>query len=172
MTVVQTRPIEQKIVKRVRLRSMICVDPKPTTHPERARETGVLAGMRQHEDDHAKGEQHVHGDRSDADDLAHALTLPAPASQNRRWTVPRTRQRDAAHDVRSDRGPGHSDDVGVARGGFDPECGVGDARAEHERGGGAPAALELEDGREERGDEQPDGHRRRGRARRARRSRA
>ena len=39
---------------------------------EGAREAGVLAGVRQHQDDHAEREQHVHGDRGDADDLAHA----------------------------------------------------------------------------------------------------
>ncbi len=140
--------------------------------PEGAREAGVLARMRQHEDDHAKGEQHVQGDRSDADDLAHALTLPAPASQNRRRPVSRTGQRDAPHDVGADRGPRHPDHVGVARSQIDSEGGVGDARAEHERGCGAPAALELEDGREQLGINSPIGTAGAVAAAEARRSRA
>src|SRR4051812_29319670 len=116
------------IVKRVRLRSMICVEPndeeptpkapeRPASLPERARirmmtpnassMCTAIAAMRMIS-------------------LTSGI-LPAPASQNRRRPVARAGERDAAHDVGADRRPRHGEHVGVALDGVDPEERVGDA---------------------------------------------
>ena len=89
MIVVQTSPIERgdREAREVALHDLRRAE-RRRADAEGAGESGVLAGVRQHEDDHAEREQHVDRDRDDAEDLAHGLTLPAPATENRRFRCP------------------------------------------------------------------------------------
>src|ERR1700712_625091 len=139
------------IVKRVRLRSMICVDPNeddPTPKaPERPASLPEWARIRMITPNASSMCTAIAAMRMISLTL---VILPAPASQNRRSAVPGAGERDAPHDVGADRGPRHRDHVRVALDRVDAEERVGDARAEHERRRCAPAALELEHGREQR----------------------
>src|SRR3954466_11682727 len=103
------------IVKRVRLRSMICVDPnddEPTPNaPERPASLPEWARIRMITPNASSMCTAIATMRMISLTL---VILPAPASQNRRSPVPGAGERDAAHDVRAHRRPRHGEHVGVA----------------------------------------------------------